>query len=141
LVEVYDLDPGIGKLANISTRAFVSTGDNVVIAGFILGNGASDRVVVRGLGPSLAAAGVPTPLANPILELRDSDGVLLASDNNWLDDPAQAAGVTDAGLQPTNDLEAAIPATLPPGLYTAVLAGLNSGVGNGVVEVYDLGTP
>jgi hypothetical protein len=141
LVEVYDLDPGVGKLANISTRAFVSTGDNVVIAGFILGNGASDRIVVRGLGPSLAAAGVPTPLANPILELRDSDGVLLASDNNWLDDPAQAAGVTDADLQPTNDLEAAIPATLPPGLYTAVLAGLNSGVGNGVVEVYDLGPP
>jgi hypothetical protein len=141
LVEVYDLDPGVGHLANISTRAFVSTGDNVVIAGFILGNGGSDRVVVRGLGPSLAAAGVPTPLANPFLELRDSDGVLLASDNNWLDDPAQAAGVSDAGLQPANDLEAAIPATLPPGLYTAVLAGLNSGVGNGVVEVYDLGAP
>ena len=142
LVEIYDLDPTVGKLANISTRAFVSTGDNVVIAGFILGSsGGSERVVVRGLGPSLAAAGVPNPLANPTLELRDSDGVLLASNNNWLDDPAQAARVSDTGLQPTNDLEAAVYATLPPGLYTALLAGLNSGVGNGVVEVYDLGPP
>jgi hypothetical protein len=142
LVEVYDLDPTAGKLANISTRAFVSTGDNVVIAGFILGhNGGSDQVVVRGLGPSLAAAGVPSVLANPSLELRDSDGVLLASNNDWLDNPAQAADVTDAGLQPTNDRESAISATLPPGLYTALLSGLNTGTGNGIVEVYDLGRP
>jgi hypothetical protein len=141
-VEVYDLSQGVGNLANISTRAFVSTGNNVVIAGFILGNnGGSDRIVVRGLGPSLAAAGVPNPLANPTLELRDSDGVLLVSNNNWLDDPAQAAAVTDAGLGLTNDLESAVSATLPPGLYTALLVGLNTGVGNGVVEVYDLGAP
>ncbi len=140
LVEVYDLDQAVGKLANISTRAFVSTGNNVVIAGFILSNGGSNRIVVRGLGPSLTASGVPTPLSDPTLELRNSDGVLLASNNNWLDDPAQAAGVTDAGLQPTNEFESAIPATLPPGLYTALLAGLNASiVGNGVVEVYDLG--
>ena len=148
LVEVYDLDPTAGKLANISTRAFVSTGDSVVIAGFILGsnggggNSGSERVVVRGLGPSLAAAGVPHPLSDPTLELRDSNGALLASNNNWLDDPAQAAGVTDAHLEPTNDFESALPATLPPGLYTALLAGLNASVvGNGVVEVYDLGPP
>ena len=142
LVEVYDLDPAAGKLANISTRAFVSTGDNVVIAGFILGhNGGSDQVVVRGLGPSLAAVGVPSVLANPNLELRDRDGVLLAANNDWLDNPAQAADVTDAGLQPTNDFESAIFATLPPGLYTAVLSGLNTGTGNGIVEVYDLGRP
>jgi hypothetical protein len=142
LVEVYDLEPGVGNLANISTRAFVGIDDNVVIAGFILGsNGGSDRVVVRGLGPSLTAAGVPSPLANPTLELRDSHGALLASNNNWLDDPAQAADVADADLEPTNNVESAIPATLPPGLYTALLAGLNNGVGNGVVEVYDLGAP
>jgi len=142
LVEVYDLSPGVGNLANISTRAFVSTGNNVVIAGFILGNnGGSDRIVVRGLGPSLAAAGVPTPLANPTLELRDSDGALLVSNNNWVDDPAQAAAITDAGLGLADDLESAVFATLPPGLYTALLVGLNTGVGNGVVEVYDLGAP
>jgi hypothetical protein len=145
LVEVYDLDPTVGNLANISTRAFAGTFDNVVIAGFILGangsTGGNDRVVVRGLGPSLAAAGVPTPMANPTLELRDHNGALLAANNNWLDDPAQAAAVTAAGLQLTNDLESAIFATLPPGLYTALLAGLNTGVGNGVVEVYDLGPP
>jgi hypothetical protein len=142
LVEVYDLDPAAGKLANISTRAFVNTGDNVVIAGFILGqNGSSGKVVVRGLGPSLAAVGVPSALANPSLELRDSDGVLLAENNDWLDNPAQAADIADADLAPTNDLESAISATLPPGLYTALLAGLNSGTGNGIVEVYDLGAP
>lgn len=140
LVEVYDLNPAVGTLANISTRAFVSTGENVVIAGFILGNnGGNDRVVVRGLGPSLAGVGVPNALANPIVELRDSNGALLVLSNDWLDDPAQAARITDAGLEPTDDRESALTATLPPGLYTAVLAGLATGTGVGVVEIYDLG--
>ncbi len=141
LVEVYDLDhTAASKLANISTRAFVSTGDNIVIAGFILGNGGGDDgVIVRGLGPSLTAAGVPDVLANPTLELRDSNGVLLFSNNDWQDNPAQAAIVTAAGLAPSDNLEAAIAATLPPGLYTALLAGLNNGTGVGLVEVYDRG--
>ncbi len=140
LVEVYDLNPSLGKLANISSRAFVSTGDNIVIAGFMLGNNAGvDQVIVRGLGPSLTAAGVPTVLANPTLELRNSDGTLLVSNNDWQDNPAQAAIVTAAGLAPTNNLESAIAATLPPGLYTALLAGLNNGTGIGLVEVYDRG--
>ena len=80
LVEVYDLNPGSSaKLANISTRAFVGTGDNIVIAGFILGShSGNDRIVVRGIGPSLTALGVPNALANPTLELRDSNGALLA---------------------------------------------------------------
>ena len=80
LVEVYDLNQAVpAKLANISTRAFVSTGDNIVIAGFILGShSGDDRIVVRGIGPSLTAAGVPNALANPTLELRDSNGALLA---------------------------------------------------------------
>jgi hypothetical protein len=141
LVEVYDLNPSAGsKLANISTRAFVSTGNDIVIAGFILGNGGGDdRIIVRGLGPSLIAAGVPNVLANPILELRNSDGTLLVSDNDWQDNPAQAAEITAAGLAPTNNLESAIAATLPPGPYTALLAGLNNGTGVGLVEVYDRG--
>jgi len=139
LVEVYDLDStAASKLANISTRAFVGTADNIVIAGFILGNGGGDDgVIVRGLGPSLAAAGVPDVLANPTLELRDSNGVLLFSNNDWQDNPAQAAIVTAAGLAPSDNLEAAIAATLPPGLYTALLAGLDNGTGVGLVEVYD----
>jgi hypothetical protein len=143
LVEVYDLSQAVlAKLANISTRAFVSTGDNIVIAGFVLGNNSGgDRIVVRGIGPSLTALGVPGALADPTLELRDSNGALLASNNDWQDNPAQAAELTAAGLAPTNNLESGIAATLPPGLYTALLAGMNNGTGIGLVEVYDRGGP
>jgi hypothetical protein len=139
LVEVYDLDSAVlAKLANISTRAFVSTGDNIVIAGFILGNNnGDDRVVVRGIG----ATGVPNPLQDPTLELRDANGALIASDNDWQDNSAQAAEIIAVGLAPPSNLDAAILATLPPGLYTALLAGRNGGTGVGLVEVYDLGTP
>jgi hypothetical protein len=143
LVEVYDLDQaGLSKLGNISTRAFVSTADNVEIAGFILGgNSGNDRIAVRGLGPSLTAAAVPNALANPILELRNSNGTLLVSNNDWQDNPAQAAELTAAGLALTNELESGIITPLPPGLYTTLLAGLNDGTGIGLVEVYDLGSP
>ena len=141
LVEVYDLDSAaVSKLGNLSTRAFVRTGSNVVIAGFILGNGAGDdRIVVRGLGPSLSQFGISNPLQDPTLELRDQNGALLKSNNDWADDSAQAAEITAAGLAPTNSKESAIAATLPPGLYTAILAGRNSGQGVGTVEVYDRG--
>jgi len=143
LVEVYDLSQSVtSKLANMSTRAFVNTGDDIVIAGFILGNGgSSDRIVVRGLGPSLTAAGVPNVLSNPTLELRDTNGTLLIANDDWQDDPIQEAEIIAAGLAPSNSLEAAIAATLPPGLYTALLAGLNNGTGVGLVEVYDRGAP
>ena len=143
LVEVYDLSQtAASKLGNISTRAFVNTGDDIVIAGFILGGNSSDtRIVVRGIGPSLTGAGVPNALANPTLELRDSDGALLVANNDWQDDPIQAAELTAAGLAPTNNLESGIATTLPPGLYTALLAGLNNGTGIGLVEVYERGAP
>src|SRR5204862_5163905 len=90
LVEVYDLNQAAAsKLGNISTRAFVSTGSNIMIAGFILGNGiAMDNVIVRGIGPSLP---VTNKLADPTLELRDSNGTLIRSDDNWMDDPVQKA--------------------------------------------------
>jgi hypothetical protein len=141
LIEVFDLSQAVpAKLANISTRAFVDTGANIVIAGFILGNqNGDDRVVVRGIGPSLTALGVPNALANPMLELRDSNGALLIANNDWQDDPTQAAELTASGLAPTNNLEAGIAATLPPGLYTALLAGVSNGTGVGLVEVYDRG--
>ena len=143
LIELYDLSQAVlAKLANISTRAFVSTGDNIVIAGFQLGGQAgADRIVVRGIGPSLTAVGVTNPLANPTLELRDNNGALLVSNNDWQDNPAQAAELTAAGLAPTNPLESGIAATLAPGLYTALLAGVNNGTGIGVVEVYDRNAP
>jgi hypothetical protein len=141
LVEVYDLNPDVSsKLANISTRALVSTGDNIVIAGFVLGShSGNDRVVVRGLGPSLTDAGIANALNNPTLELRDGNGTLVMANNDWPDDQAQAAALTAASLAPTNFLESGIAATLPPGAYTALLAGLNNGTGIGLVEVYDLG--
>jgi uncharacterized delta-60 repeat protein len=142
LVEVYDLNLGIdSKLANLSTRAFVSTNDDIVIAGCTLGGDGDDRIVVRGIGPSLAAFGVTNALANPTLELRNSDGALLSSNNDWQDDAAQAAELTAAGLAPSSNLEAAIAVTLPPGPYTALLAGRNNGTGVGVVEIYDRGAP
>ncbi len=142
LVEVYDLDQSVAsKLANISTRAFVGADDDIVIAGFILGNGGDDRIAVRGIGPSLTALGVPNALADPILELRDSNGTLLSANDDWQDNPAQAAELMAAGLAPSNPSEAGIAATLPPGLYTALLAGLNNGTGIGLVEVYDRAGP
>ena len=111
-----------------------------MIAGFILGgNPATDNVIVRGIGPSLTQFGVPDALADPTLELRDNNGALLRANNDWQDDPAQAALITAAGLAPTDPLESALEATLPPGQYTALLAGLNSGTGVGLVEAYNLG--
>jgi subtilisin-like proprotein convertase family protein len=143
LVEIYDLSPAVvGKLANISTRAFVSTGNNVVIAGFTLGgNTGGDKVIVRGLGPSLTAMGVTNVLADPMLELRDSNAALLMSADNWQENPAQAAELMAAGLAPANQLESGVVATLSPGLYTALLSGKNNGAGIGLVEVYDRGSP
>jgi hypothetical protein len=106
----------------------------------VLGNNSgNDRVVVRGLGPSLSSFGIANTLADPTLELRDENGVLLVADNDWQDDPVQAAEISADGLAPSNTKESAIAATLPPGLYTAILAGLNNGTGVGTVEVYDLG--
>jgi hypothetical protein len=141
LVEVYDLSLAVpAKLANISTRAFASTGNDIVIGGFILGNNnGNTRIVLRGIGPSLTAAGVTNALANPTLELRDNNGALLASNNDWQDDAAQASEITAAGLAPTNPLESGIAATLPPGVYSALLAGVNNGTGIGLVEVYERG--
>jgi hypothetical protein len=141
LVEVYDLSQDVpGRLANISTRALVGLSNDAVIAGFILGDHTgNDSIIVRGIGPSLTLAGVPDALADPTLELRDGNGTVLVADNDWHDDPAQAAELTAAGLAPANSLESGIAATLPPGSYTALLAGLDNGTGVGLVEVYDLG--
>lgn len=144
LVEVYDLNQAIdSRLANLSTRAFVSTGNDIVIGGFLLSDGGSipDRIVVRGIGPSLAPAFFPpsTVVANPTLELRDGNGSLILANNDWQDDPTQAAEISAAGLALSNNLESAIAATLSPGVYTALLAGVDGGTGIGLVEIYDRG--
>ncbi|MFL6588887.1 MAG: SBBP repeat-containing protein, partial [Chthoniobacterales bacterium] len=142
LIEVYDLDQAApSKLSNISTRGFVgSTPGDSVIAGFILGNSnVPVRIVIRGLGPSLTNFGVPNVLQNPTLELHNADGALLFTNNDWKDNSANAAEVSAAGLAPGNDFESAIAVTLPPGVYTAILAGLDNSTGNALVEVYDRG--
>jgi hypothetical protein len=149
LVEVYDLTDGAdSKLANLSTRAFVGTQDNIVIAGFVLRESSarpdgvpSNKIIVRGIGPSLAPNPFPASavLADPTLELRDTNGTLILANNDWQDNAAQAAEIALSGLAPSNDLESAIAATLSPGLYTALLAGRDFGTGIGLVEVYDRG--
>jgi hypothetical protein len=143
LIEVYDLSQSVlAKLANISTRAFVGTGSDMMIAGFILGgNSGATRIIVRGLGPSLTSAGVPDALPDPMLQLRDTNGTLLMSNNDWQDNPAQANQLTAAGLAPASSLESGIAMTLSPGPYTALLGGQNNVIGVGLIEVYDLGSP
>lgn len=140
LVEVYDLSPSSGNLANISTRASVETRDNIVIAGVVLSGGtAPGKLILRGIGPSLAPAFFPASavLANPTLELRDENGTLLVANDDWQDNPVQAAAITATGLAPGNSLESAIAALLPPGFYTVLLSGLNEGTGIGLVEIYN----
>jgi len=140
LVEVYDLNSAAAStLANISTRSLVQTGDDRLIGGFILGNnsGAAD-VIVRGIGPSLTQTGVTNALANPTLELRDSNGGLIRGNDNWQDDADQAARITAKGIAPHNSLESAIAANLLPGNYTVILAGQDGGTGVGVVELYNI---
>jgi hypothetical protein len=143
LLEIYDLDPAAAsQLANISTRGFVGAQNNVMIGGFILGGNppqaGSTRVAVRGLGPSLSQFGLGHLMADPTLELHDANGATLIANDNWTDDPASAALLTASGLAPTNSNESAISASLPPGQFTAILAGKNSGTGIGIIEVYNL---
>jgi hypothetical protein len=124
------------RAVNISTRVFVDTGERVSIAGFIVSGEISKKVLIRGIGPSLTASGVPSPLADPTLTLFDESGNALMTNDNWRD--SQPAEIMATGIPPQNDLESAIVATLAPGRYTAVLAGKNGTAGNGLAEVYDL---
>ena len=139
LMEIYDIFPAYkGQLANISTRGFVRAGDNVMIGGFILGGNNNTHVVVRGIGPSLAQFGLNPVLADPTLELHDGNGAQLVSNDNWQDDSVSAASLTALALAPTNAAESAVYASLPPGQFTAILAGKNGGIGIGLVEIYNL---
>src|SRR4051812_29355956 len=137
LVEVYDLDSAAdSKLANITTRGFVDTGSNILIGGFVLGNGNSAKVVVRALGPSLTQFGINGALANPTLDLRNSNGDLVRSNDDWKD--SQQAEIQSTGLAPTADLEAAVVVTLQAGAYTALVSGKNGTTGVGLIEVYQV---
>jgi phospholipase/lecithinase/hemolysin len=126
-----------GKAVNISTRVFVDTGERISIAGFIVTGDIAKRVLIRGLGPSLTANGVPDPLADPTLTLFDDSGNILQSNDDWKNS-SDAVEIMSTGIAPTNDRESAIIANLAPGQYTAALAGKDGGIGNGLIEVYDL---
>jgi hypothetical protein len=135
VVQIFDLDRTVdSKLANISTRGLVQTGDNVVIGGFIVLGADPQKVIVIALGPSLP---VPGKLADPTLELRDGNGGLIDSNDNWVDSPNKQA-IIDSTIPPMNDLESAIVRTLSPANYTAIVRGVNNSTGIAVVEVYAL---
>src|SRR5436190_14126419 len=127
---------GRASMGNISTRMDVRTGQNVSIGGFIIAGNVPKNVIVRAIGPSLASLGLQGALADPTLELRDSSGNVLVTNDNWKDTQEQA--IRDTMLAPSNDLESAIVTSLAPGAYTAVMSGKNNTTGIGLVEVYDL---
>lgn len=138
LAEVYDLSPSTAitlRLINVSTRGQVGTGENVMIAGFVVASGGAKRVLIRALGPSLAAAGVTGVLQDPTVEVRDSQ-IVLGTNDDW--QSSQAAAITASGFAPTDARESAIILTLRPGSYTAIVRGKVGTSGNAIVEAYEL---
>ncbi|MDQ3313733.1 MAG: matrixin family metalloprotease [Verrucomicrobiota bacterium] len=137
LVELYDLHTTAGRPGNISARGQVLTGNDVMIAGFIIGGSQPKEVVIRGLGPSLTSEGIAEALPDPTIEVHDAAGNLILANDDWEAD-ANAGRVRDAGLAPTEVREAALYANLKAGSYTVVLRGFENSTGIGLVEVYDL---
>ncbi|MEY2529252.1 MAG: hypothetical protein QOJ05_1342, partial [Verrucomicrobiota bacterium] len=136
LFEAYDLDQALPqRLANVSTRGHVDSGDNVMIAGVIVAGSKPVQTVLRAIGPSLAGLGVQNPLEDPLLELRDSNGGLITSNDSWQEHETEVAATS---LAPTDPRECAIVAWLYPANYTAVVRGQNGATGVGVVEAYHL---
>ena len=142
LIEVYDLRASNSKLANISTRGFVGTGDNALIGGIILDTPVRSRVLFRAIGPSLEASGITTALADPLIELHNGDGALITTNDNWREQGAEEVtnAIEATGIAPTDDRESALLFSLDGGAYTAVVRGARDETGVGLVEVYDLGT-
>ena len=127
-----------GRLIQLSTRMQVGIGDNALIGGFIMQGSASKRLMIRGIGPS---SGLPGALADPVLELRDGTGAIVASNDNWGDAP-NPQDMIDSGVAPTSASESGILLTVPSDVnnafYTAIVRGVNNTTGLGLVEVYDL---
>lgn len=144
LVEIYDLAPSDkSMLANISTRGFVDTDDNVMIGGLIVGSGdrGSTKVVARAIGPSLSSFGISNPLQDPTLELHNGNGSIIATNDNWKTDDAggsQEDEIRATGLAPIDEREAALLRFLIPDNYTIILRGRSNATGIGLVEVYNL---
>jgi hypothetical protein len=127
---------GAAALQNISARAHVFIGERVLIGGFIIDGAQSKTILIRGIGPSLASFGIAMPLADPVLDLHDHTGTVIASNDNWQD--AQTSQIIATGLPPTNDFESAIVITLAPGAYTAIVQGKAMTTGTALVEIYDV---
>ena len=137
VVEAYDLDPMVdSKLANISTRGFVNQGDDVMIGGTIITGAMPTNVLIRAIGPSLTSAGIANALQDPTLELYDSHGELIASNDNWRSN--QESEILATNIAPTNDMESAIVRRLTPGAYTTIVRGKNNSTGVALVEAYQL---
>lgn len=132
------IEPAQHTLLNISTRGFVQGGNDVLIAGFVVGGTGpvGTSILIRALGPSLSAFGIANPLPDPVVELRDSSGTLIASNNDWKD--SQGSAISATGLAPSNDRESAILTSLKGGAYTAILGSATGAPGTAVVEVYNL---
>jgi hypothetical protein len=136
VVDAFDLSAASpARLANIATRGLIQPGDKLMIAGFIVQNGPV-RAVVRAIGPSLLAFGIANALPDTTLQLRDVNGAIVLENDDWRTDQQQE--LEDTGLQPTDDLEAALVTTLQPGQYTAQVRGKDEATGIGVVQVYFL---
>jgi PKD repeat protein len=137
LIEAYDLDSSTSTiLANISTRGFVETNDNVLFGGFIAGNQtANTRILVRALGPSLKNT-LPNALDDPFLELHDRNGATVATNDNWKDN--QRADIEATGIPPSHDLECALVRMVIPDAYTVIVRGNNNAMGVGLVEIYNI---
>ena len=119
-----------------TNRGMFLDGDNVLIAGLIVGSGEPPLIVIRAIGPELSSYGIQTPLLDPTLELFDANGTQIASNDDWKD--CQAAEIQATGLQPSNDRESTILATLRPGNYTAIVRGKDNSTGIGLMEVYNV---
>jgi len=138
LLELYDGDASAdSRLANISSRGFVGSGSDVMIAGFIVsGSAGQARLIVRGLGPSLSDRGVAEPLFDPLLEVRDVNGTLITANDNWRE--TQETEIASTSLAPQTDLEATSMISAAPGAYTATLRGNDGAAGIGLLEIYKL---
>lgn len=124
------------RLLNIATRAEVRTGDNAVIGGFIVSGSDPKEVLIRGIGPSLSYVGVGGVLQDPVIELHDSAGAIVQSNDDRRD--AKQSEFLASGLSPNSRRDSAVLAVLQPGAYTVVLRGTRNTSGVGLVEVYDL---
>jgi hypothetical protein len=136
LFELYDLEPSNSRIANISTRGTVNAGDDVLVGGLIIGGADHQRVLIRAIGPTLRASGVPDALPDPVLGLYGANGTLIYSNDSWRS--TQEVLIQATTLAPADDLEPAILAALPPGPYTAVVRSNDGSVGVALVEIYHL---